>query len=288
MTLPTSEASEASEASETAQARPPAGDIPVLMLHGFLGCKDDWHTVASTLQSGRRVAVFDLPGHGPAADAREDADCSMDSACHRIEAVLEALESTSGHIIGYSMGARIALYFAVTRPGCIASLILESGSAGIEDEAARARRRLDDETRAAKLSREGLESFVAAWEQHPLFASQSSLSDKVRADQRARRLAGDAEALARSIRHAGTGAQHWLGDHLVKITAPVLLIAGSLDETYVEIARAMQPRFPHAHLKIVEGAGHNVHLEKPDEYLAIVDEFLSHHGAHTHHHNHGE
>jgi len=263
-------------------------DIPVLMLHGFLGCKDDWHAIASKLQSGRRVAVFDLPGHGPAAEAREDADCSMDSACHRIEAVLEALESTSGHIIGYSMGARIALYFAVTRPGCVASLILESGSLGIEDEAARAARRLEDETRAASLTRGGLEAFVAAWEQHPLFASQAALPDKVRADQRARRLAGDAEALARSIRHAGTGAQHWLGDHVRKITAPVLLIAGALDDAYVAIARAMQPLFAHAHLVIVEGAGHNVHLEKPDEYLAIVDEFLAHHGADAHHHAHGE
>ena len=35
-------------------------DIPVLMLHGFLGCKDDWHDVAQRLQSGRRLAVFDL------------------------------------------------------------------------------------------------------------------------------------------------------------------------------------------------------------------------------------
>jgi 2-succinyl-6-hydroxy-2,4-cyclohexadiene-1-carboxylate synthase len=276
------------QASDHEDSHSHATDIPVLMLHGFLGCKDDWHTVASSLQSGRRVAVFDLPGHGPAADAREDADCSMDSACHRIEAVLEALESTSGHIIGYSMGARMALYFAVTRPGCVASLILESGSAGIEDEAARAARKVEDETRAATLTRDGLEAFVAGWEQHPLFASQKALPDKIRADQRARRLCGDAEAIARSIRHAGTGSQHWLGDHLHKITGPVLLIAGALDEAYVEIARKMQPLFPHAHLQIVEGAGHNVHLEKPDVYLAIVDEFLAHHGAHTHHHTHGE
>ena len=204
-------------------------DIPVLLLHGFLGCKDDWHDVATSLQSGRRLAVFDLPGHGAAEDAREDNDCGMDAACHRIEAVLEALEAPRGHIIGYSLGARAALYFAATRPSCVASLVLESGSAGIENEGDRAARRSEDEGRAIALTRDGLEAFVAAWEELPLFASQKGLSSKVLADQRARRLKNDADALARSLRHAGTGVQHWLGDHFHKIVAPVLLIAGSLD-----------------------------------------------------------
>lgn len=250
-------------------------DIPVLMLHGFLGCKDDWHDVAQRLQSGRRLAVFDLPGHGPAEDAAEDTDCSMDSACHRIEAVLEALEAPKGHIIGYSFGARTALYFAATRPNCVASLVLESGSAGIQDEAERAARRGEDEGRASALTRDGLDAFVAAWEELPLFATQKNLSTKVLADQRARRRRGDAAALARSLRHAGTGAQHWLGEHLHKIVAPVLLIAGALDEKYANIARQLRADLPNARCAIVDGAGHNIHLEKPDEFVSLVDGFLS-------------
>lgn len=259
---------------------PSDGDVPVLLLHGFLGCKDDWHDIATTLQSGRRLAVFDLPGHGPADDASHDEDCSMDAACHRIEAVLEALESTRGHLIGYSFGARTALYFAVTRPGCVASLVLESGSMGIEDDTERAARRSDDEGRAKMLEQQGLEAFVDQWERMPLFDSQLALTPAQLAGQRRRRLQGDAAALARSLRHAGTGVQHWLGAHLAKITAPVLLIAGSLDTKFVAAARAMQALLPHAHLEIVEGAGHNVHLEKPEEYVALVDAFLAHHEKH--------
>jgi 2-succinyl-6-hydroxy-2,4-cyclohexadiene-1-carboxylate synthase len=253
----------------------PLDDIPVLMLHGFLGCKDDWHAVATSLQSGRRLAVFDLPGHGPAEDAREDSDCSMDTACHRIEAVLEALEAPRGHIVGYSLGARVALYFAVTRPGCVASLVLEGGSPGIEDETERAARHGQDEGRALALTRDGLEAFVSAWEGLPLFESQKSLSAKVLADQRARRLRGDADALARSLRHAGTGAQHWLGEHFHKVVAPVLLIAGALDEKFAKIARQMQAALPNARCAIIDGAGHNVHLEKPDDFVAVVDAFLA-------------
>ncbi len=250
-------------------------DIPVLLLHGFLGSKHDWHQVATRLQSGRRVAAFDLPGHGPAEDAREDTDCGMDAACHRIEAVLEALEAPRGHLIGYSLGARTALYFAATRPGCVASLVLESGSAGIQGEFDREQRRKDDEVRAMMLERGGLESFVDSWEKLPLFASQARLPAPVLAEQRARRLSNDAECLARSLRHAGVGSQPWLGEHLHKVTAPVLLIAGSLDEKFVAIARGLRGELPKARLAIVEGAGHNVHLEKPDDFLALVDGFLS-------------
>lgn len=262
------------------QEHDPQGDIPVLMLHGFLGCKDDWHDTATTLQSGRRLAVFDLPGHGPAADAAEDRDCSMDAASHRIEAVLEALGSTRGHLIGYSLGARTALYFAVTRPNCIASLVLESGSAGIEDEAERAARRSEDEGRAKSIEQQGLEAFVDQWEQMPLFDTQLALPPSVLASQRRRRLQGDPAALARSLRQSGTGTQHWLGEHLSKVTAPVLLIAGSLDTKFVAIARRLQAMLPDAHLEIIEGAGHNVHLEKPQEYVALVDAFLAHHEKH--------
>ncbi|MFN2375161.1 MAG: 2-succinyl-6-hydroxy-2,4-cyclohexadiene-1-carboxylate synthase, partial [Candidatus Binatia bacterium] len=238
---------------------------------------DDWHQVATRLQSGRRLAVFDLPGHGPAEDAREDNDCSMDSVCHRIEAVLEALDAPKGHLIGYSFGARAALHFAATRPGCVASLVLESGSAGLQGEDERAKRRQEDEERAATLCRDGLDAFVATWEKLPLFASQQALASTVLADQRARRRKGDAEALARSLLHAGTGVQPWLGDHFHKITAPVLLVVGALDEKFTAIARRMQAELPNARLADVDGAGHNVHLEKPEEYIAIVDAFLAAH-----------
>ncbi|HEY2772651.1 MAG TPA: 2-succinyl-6-hydroxy-2,4-cyclohexadiene-1-carboxylate synthase [Candidatus Binatia bacterium] len=261
----------------------PPSDVPLLLLHGFLGCKDDWHEVATSLQTGRRVAAFDLPGHGQAADAREDGDCSMDATAHRIEAVLEALEAPQGHLIGHSLGARAALYFAATRPGCVASLVLESASAGLPDGAGRdAQRRADEERMRTLLSR-GLEAFVDEWETLALLATQKTLPADVLAAQRARRLRGDGEAIARSLRDAGAAAHPWLGEHLAKIDAPVLLIAGARDSEHVALARELKHGLPHAHLEIVPGAGHDVHLEKPQEFVAIVDEFLGHHaGAHHH------
>lgn len=249
-------------------------DVPLVLLHGFLGCKDDWHDVAQRLQTGRRIAVFDLPGHGPAADAREDDDCSIESACHRIHAVLEALEAPRAHVVGYSLGARAALHFAVTSPASVASLVLESGSAGLEGDAERQARRGEDEGRALALVRDGLPAFVDEWEKMPLFASQSSLPPDVRAAQRARRLKGDPEALARSLRHAGLGTWPWLGGHLGRVPARTLLVTGSLDTKFTAIARDMQRAMPNARHAVVDGAGHNVHLEKPDAFVELLDAFL--------------
>jgi len=250
-------------------------DIPIVLLHGFLGSKHDWHDVATSLRSGRRIAVFDLPGHGDPVEAREDSDCSMEAACHRIDAVLEAVESEKAHIVGYSFGGRVALHFAITRPDKVASLVLEGTSAGIQDEDERSARRDADTALAHRLEQEGLEAFVDAWEKLPLFASQLALDPEIRDAQRKRRLEGDAGALARSLRHAGVGTQPWLGAHLSKVQAPVLLLTGALDTKFTAIANELAAALPDARTLVIEGAGHNVHLEKPAEFIAAVDRFLS-------------
>ena len=77
----------------------------------------------------------------------------------------------------------------------------------------------------------------------------------------------------------GTGCQpsHW--EALSALTVPCLLIAGALDEKYVQIARMMQEKLPLATIQIVEGSGHAVHLEKADLFAALIARFLGEHHA---------
>ena len=56
---------------------------------------------------------------------------------------------------------------------------------------------------------------------------------------------------------------------------PVLLIAGGLDRKFVGIAGQMGVRIADATLSVVPGAGHAVHLERPDEFLGDVREFIA-------------
>jgi 2-succinyl-6-hydroxy-2,4-cyclohexadiene-1-carboxylate synthase len=59
-----------------------------------------------------------------------------------------------------------------------------------------------------------------------------------------------------------------LWDALDSISTPVDLVAGALDPAYVDLAHRMAARLPRARVVIVDGAGHNVLLERPRELAA--------------------
>ena len=66
-----------------------------------------------------------------------------------------------------------------------------------------------------------------------------------------------------------------LWDVLPNIQTRTLIIAGELDAKFVEIGKEMAAMLPQAELHIVSGAGHTVHLERPQLWVEAVDEFIS-------------
>ena len=73
-------------------------------------------------------------------------------------------------LAGYSLGGRVALHVALPAPERVARLVLIATTAGLEDPAARARRRAADEELAAWAQRATSEDWVARWTAQPLFA----------------------------------------------------------------------------------------------------------------------
>ena len=73
---------------------------------------------------------------------------------------------------------------------------------------------------------------------------------------------------------AGTGTQDPVWNRLHELTMPVLVIAGARDTKFVDVARQLASGITHAHLSIVPGAGHAVHLEQPVVTAMIIAEFL--------------
>jgi 2-succinyl-6-hydroxy-2,4-cyclohexadiene-1-carboxylate synthase len=251
------------------------GSIPVLLLHGFTGAASTWCELLPTFGERRRAIAISLPGHG-GSDAPEDP--SRYAASRVAEDVLELLDLLGIRrvaLLGYSMGARVALHAALAAPDRVGALIIESGSPGIAEDAERAERRAADGALAADIERDGMEAFVDRWERLPLWASQSRLPPAAREALRAQRLAGSARGLANALRGLGAGATAPLHERLRELVGvPALLVCGALDEKYVRIAREMKELFPHATLRVVAGAGHAVHLEHPRELLGSVEEFL--------------
>ena len=247
----------------------------VLLLHGFMGSAAVWTPHLPALTAHYRVLAVDLVGHGGSDVPVDPSHYRMESVVQDLMALLRAVDVGSTALLGYSMGARVALNLAVAAPDLITHLILESGTAGLADAGERRARRADDERRAWSIETRGVAAFADEWECLPLFATQRTLPSSVLEAQRRDRTRHVAVGLANSLRCTGTGAQASLWETLETVTMPTLLVAGGLDDKFARIAREMAALIPCASLAIVPDAGHAVHLEQPETFDGIVTDFLA-------------
>lgn len=250
-----------------------------VLLHGFTGSARSWGEeglVACFEPRGIDALAIDLPGHGARGGRRGEYGMSLETTLDQIDDAFErSVEKSPRHLIGYSMGGRLALHYAVRFPGRLSRLVLESASPGLDGVAERAERRAADEALASRLESEGIEDFVDRWEAMPLFESQSTLPEEARARVRAGRLANDPRSLAQALRTLGTGTLPSLWDQLPQLETEVLVLVGERDSKFVEIGERMVARIPRGRLTVVPGVGHTVHLEAHDRWCADVTDFLT-------------
>lgn len=248
---------------------------PLLLLHGFTGSMRSWDAFVPGLSKDYQVIVVDLHGHGQ-ADSPEDPDSyTTERTVQDLVALLDELQLTSVHVLGYSMGGRIALSLAMLAPARVRSLILESSSPGLASAEERAARIASDHTLASRIERDGLAAFVTHWENIPLFASLRRMPDSVQQAIREQRMRNNPTGLANSLRGIGTGSQPSWWSELHKLSMPVLLLAGELDEKFDRIAQTMLPQIPHGRYTRISDAGHALHIEQPAVFQAHVLSFLN-------------
>lgn len=104
----------------------------LLFLHGFLGTGHDWLPTMRALSSSFRCIAVDLPGHGLTKvnnqhGTTRDINISMQSVSDALLKLLDKLKITNAVPIGYSMGARIALYLSMCHSNKVSLLIQSSG-----------------------------------------------------------------------------------------------------------------------------------------------------------------
>jgi 2-succinyl-6-hydroxy-2,4-cyclohexadiene-1-carboxylate synthase len=249
----------------------PAGapDAPGLVfLHGFLGAGSDWLPIARAFEERFSIRCLDLPGHG---------EHNLDEAPEHLTAFLQP-QCQHCAIVGYSMGARLALQFAIEHPRSVSRLVLESVHPGIADPRQREERLKHDlalaETLRSLPDDDAMAAWLRDWYAAPLWESLQErpelleqLIQKRRAQHR-RSLAWGLEALS-------IGRQENLWPRLGELSMPTLVIAGEQDHKYADIAQRMSELNPRIAVMIVSGCGHNVHLEAPDTYTRVLQSFLA-------------
>lgn len=243
---------------------------PLTLVHGFTGCAESWAHVEPALASRFKLIMPDLLGHGRTGSPADASRYRMERCVEDLIAILDRLGVDRTNLLGYSMGGRVALAAAIHHPERVASLMLESASPGLAAIEERQTRTASDNNLADLIEREGIEAFVARWERIPLFSSQERLPEAVRARLRSQRLLNNPAGLANSLRGLGTGVQTPLWDRIGELRMPCLIMAGELDAKFVDIARRMAAAISGARLAIIEGAGHTVHLERPEAFERLV------------------
>ncbi|KAL2766130.1 protein ABHD11 isoform 2 [Daubentonia madagascariensis] len=246
----------------------------VVFLHGLLGSKTNFNSIAKALaqQTGRRVLTVDARNHG---DSPHSPDVSYEAMSQDLQGLLPQLGLVPCVLVGHSMGGKTAMLLALQRPELVERLIaidispVETTSSSNFEAYVAAMRAIDipDEvprSRARKLADEQLSSVV-----QDVAVRQFLLTNLVEVDGRFTwRVNLDA-----------------LAQHLDQILAfpqqqesypgPTLFLLGGNSQFvhpshHPEIMRL----FPRAQMQTVPNAGHWVHADCPQDFMAAVRGFL--------------
>jgi 2-succinyl-6-hydroxy-2,4-cyclohexadiene-1-carboxylate synthase len=239
-----------------------------VLAHGFTQTGRLWGRFGERLAATHTLIAVDLPGHGDSASVRADVSTTAGLVA---EAARTVAADEGCVLLGYSLGARVALHVAIAAQLPLRGLVLIGATAGIQDPVARRNRRLADDALADELEASGdVEAFVEAWLHNPMFERLASGD----AAGRSERLRNSASGLASSLRLCGTGTQEPVWDQLPAISCPVLALAGSDDTRFAASAVRVARLVPHGATSLVPGGGHAAHLAQPEQVGRIVDHWL--------------
>ncbi len=241
---------------------------PVVILHHSLATnRHMWDAAARLLlEEGYRLLWMDARGHGQ-SDAPDGA-YDFEVLWRDVTGLMDALKIERAHYLGLSMGGIIGQFLGLNAPERLESLILVSTQCRVPDAAKAAW-----EERFAAVEERGMESLVqptlARWFTEPFLDT----GDPVIAD------------IAQMIRKTPVkGYIGWgsaicgldIAERLSGIKLPTLIIVGEEDPgTDVAAARLIHDNIGESELRIMDGASHQLSVERPQEFHNMVTSFLA-------------
>ena len=252
----------------------PRGAMPLLLVHGFGGDKDNWAMLAPHLTDRYHVIIPDLVGFG---DNVRDPGLPYDikAQTDRLIGFMDAIGLQKAHIVGNSMGGWIALQAALDHPDRLATLTLvnNAGVKGAEESTLQKLPRTDKSPLVPESVGElkQLMGFIA----HKPRAVPGRFMDVVFAER------SQHSALLEQIfwTIVADGDERPLNDRLGEVRVPTLVIWGRHDQLiHVSCVAELEKGIPGSEAVIFEDVGHVPMIEKPGATAAVLRRFLAKHG----------
>ncbi|HEY6607817.1 MAG TPA: alpha/beta hydrolase [Candidatus Limnocylindria bacterium] len=231
-----------------------------VLVHGVTGWHRTWWRVAPALAAhGWRVVAVDQRGHGHSP--RIDGIVTIRDFASDLEATIAAMGDPIDLLLGHSLGGVVAVELAVARPDLVRRLVLEDPPtiSRAVDVAW-----LDNLERELAAATEDFDGEVARTrELNPIW-----LEEDARQDVEGKTLA-DGRGLVDSFR-ADVGAR--VLDRLTRLEVPTLLILAAEGRSVftADARQQLSGRLPDGVRQVVIDAGHTIHRDRFDEYVATI------------------
>lgn len=240
---------------------------PLVFLHGHGFDRSMWDYQRQALRGSNRIITYDLRGHG--RSEKPATGYGLEDEIKDLGDLLDVVKAPKAHLIGLSRGGRVALGFAATHPGRVASIITMGAGYDMVRHAPDFAEQ--NAQIVATLKAEGLRAAKAYRMGLPIFAPAVAKEEvSVRMDH---------------LTLSYTGA-HWLDenpptdpslvDMVSAITAPALIMVGDQDlPGFQACADELAEKIPGAEKRIVPGVGHMMNLEAPEIITEAVGSFVA-------------
>ncbi|WP_206956118.1 alpha/beta fold hydrolase [Trinickia acidisoli] len=239
----------------------------VVLIHGVGMNQSVWSAQIDALTKRFRVVAYDMLGHG--GSALPTAKPTLDEYAAQLEGLLDALHIERAHVVGHSMGALVALEFALTHPGRTLSVVALNA---VYDRTPGQREAVM--SRASMLGEApldaGVDTTLERWFGDPVPAHLTKAAEAVRALL----LAVDPIGYARTYRLFASSDNAHVG-RLAGLAVPALFLTGECDaNSNPAMSRAMAAAAPFGQAQIIANERHMMNVTDPAQVNERLLEFL--------------
>ncbi|NYS60829.1 alpha/beta fold hydrolase [Vreelandella salicampi] len=245
--------------------------LPLVVIHGLLGSADNWRSHLKAWQPHRRVIAVDLRNHGRSPHAEGMAYSTMSDD---VLALLDRLGVEKAHILGHSMGGKVAISLARLAPKRVASLIVAdiapvAYSHGHDDVFAA----LKEVERGFPKNRREADDLLGQHVDHRPTRLFLATNLERRESEK-----GSALALRIGLDAIMAGYDDVIGEPAgdTSYEGPTLVLRGA-DSVYVsdDMLPALREMLPQARMVTLKNAGHWLHADQPEAFQKAVEAFLA-------------